>query len=138
MWRKTTEHTKKDCKKDCQRGSVGAAQQHSYPSCRRVRCHPASFYPTLPREPLKSIRRMRSVQDSVLPRGVGLRKPHISLLAIPHLLLFPPRRSRPFPSAAGVSFLAPQAFRRAPYACCRHLRCQVTPSHREVINNSPK
>ena len=35
------------------------------------------------REHLKHIRRMCSVQDSVLPQGVGLRKPHITLRSSP-------------------------------------------------------
>ena len=56
------------------------APPHSYEWCRRGRRHPASSdHPLLlPREHQKSIRRMRSVQDSVLPEGRGGEaSPHI-------------------------------------------------------------
>ena len=73
---KYSKYTKRRYAQDCQRGSAGAVQPHPYPSCRRVRCHPASPALLLPlsREHQKSIRRMRSVQDSPpLHSGRGLR-----------------------------------------------------------------
>ena len=47
------------------------------------------------------------MQDSVLPRGVGLRKPHIfSFLLPPSFTLLTP----PFPSLTSDSFLLPSFF----------------------------
>ena len=56
---------------------------------------PCLFFTILSREPLKSIRRMRGVQDSVLPEGCGGEaSPHISPAPLIHSVLWIRRCSR--------------------------------------------
>ena len=106
-WRETTEHTEhteKDCEKHCQRREKPQNTQNTLKEGLRKalpegvsRCGVAASLsvvpqgavspctaheePPLPREHQKSIRRMRSVQDSVLPEGRGGEaSPHIPLI----------------------------------------------------------
>ena len=70
---------------------------------RTPNCGVATHMPSFSVSTSKAHPRMCSVQDSVLPRGVGLRKPHIfssllasSFLLFPsHSLLLSPHHSKP-------------------------------------------
>ena len=92
-------HIPRVCRRNADRLRWSSQQKSGVPHS-----SPHSFLLTLPVSTCKSIRRMRSVQDSVLPQGVGLRKPHISLFTLSTFSLLIPPFS--FPSSP-FSLLSP-------------------------------